>query len=926
MTKHFVRFLLIIVVSLGIIDSAHAQGTNGGIQYASDFNRWSLPQGSSPASGQITWTSSGICTVTSNGYTFPALKVGRPVTIVDNNPANTETVTPTFVSMAGGSCTMQAVMAHVHYTYWVQSGTGGLQEALDYQPGTSNTLVYLTPRWTNAGGTTSMITSAHGNSNIYIFDQRTSQLGAYQWNGSTYILSPFIFSVATNLLGGVAGSVPCQTSTNITSFASPNTTTTNKFLTQSGNGTVANCPIWNTLSANDVSAAGLLSNSTTGNALTSTTATHAQNLPADLASQSATSPNTVQFTQVDDKVIAGNYASLNAAAASCPLGGGCTIEINSPISLSAGLTLPATTTLVFNQPGSINQSIFTLTINGTINSNGSPYQIFTGAGAVTLPGMVYVYPEWWGAKADANCSGTTGTDNTTLIQAAVNSLTQGIVRLLPGCYKTTNTINITNSNIGVSGFNGGWGISGTVGDSTILLDSATADVLDITGSTFNSFGVGMANWNKFSNFTVARSVVPSGTAAGIREINTGGVDIDHVASCDSIYGFYLLGTPQYFSGGIKYSYANWGYRNLSYTGVSVYGFYINTTSGSQRPQSTWLFSSGAASNLSPGVTSYAFYETGAGLQDVISDFFQAANTSYGIYVDCSGATAAGLNCTDQHFMDVSLDGMYVSTIYIKNAVTAANASIQFVGGWVTAGNAGGSGKTIDIESSAGVQIVGMLIHGDGGEGIYVANSHDINIVGNYIFNSPLDGIRFEATNTSTISGNSIINDPNGGNNGIWLNGASTFNSVTGNTIAGTLAFGLNLSIPTTNNIDSPNSIDVIGGGNPISDLGTSNGFQVPINGNASVSISSVNGAGIATRYNTSGVIQPATKIIQGTATLSGGTFSQTFANGFTSAGSYVCTATDSTAANAIKASNSSGATVVFTGTGTDSFGFNCIGN
>lgn len=88
-------------------------------------------------------------------------------------------------------------------------------------------------------------------------------------------------------------------------------------------------------------------------------------------------------------VYAGQYASLNAAAAACP-GSGCTIFIYAPISLSANLTIPATTRLQVAQGGSISTTGFTLTINGPVDAGR--YQIFTGSGAIS--GLTTEDPEW----------------------------------------------------------------------------------------------------------------------------------------------------------------------------------------------------------------------------------------------------------------------------------------------------------------------------------------------------------------------------------------------------------------------------------------------------------------------------------------------------------------------------------------------------
>ena len=62
-------------------------------------------------------------------------------------------------------------------------------------------------------------------------------------------------STATNLTGGngttLLGSIPYQSGTNTTSLLSPNTTTTNKFLAQVGDGTNGFAPMWQAITTLD---------------------------------------------------------------------------------------------------------------------------------------------------------------------------------------------------------------------------------------------------------------------------------------------------------------------------------------------------------------------------------------------------------------------------------------------------------------------------------------------------------------------------------------------------------------------------------------------------------------------------------------------------------------------------------------------------
>ena len=182
------RRILFLLSLLLLPFTSAAQGFNGGILYASDFDNWNLPQGTGPAMGSIAWQDQNICKVGSSGYNFVAPKVGRPLLIVDVNPNMSETVVPTTVIVGPQGCSLTASMAHPHYTYTVRSGTKGLQEAIDYNAGTwYGALVFFTRQWTQIGGTNAMLPGLTGNASVWLVDERTNCPVPYTWGGSTYV-------------------------------------------------------------------------------------------------------------------------------------------------------------------------------------------------------------------------------------------------------------------------------------------------------------------------------------------------------------------------------------------------------------------------------------------------------------------------------------------------------------------------------------------------------------------------------------------------------------------------------------------------------------------------------------------------------------------------------------------------------------------
>ena len=174
--------LIALIVSAG---RGVSQGSNGKVLFASDFGEWTMPQGTSPTNGMIQYSSPEICKASSEAYNFVGPKVGRPLRIHDIDPTLTETVIPTAVIINNSTCTIAATMAHTHYSYYLESGTGGLQEALDYNATRWwGALIALTPQWTEQGGLTSMLSLAVGNNSMGIIDERQSCFMAYNWSGS----------------------------------------------------------------------------------------------------------------------------------------------------------------------------------------------------------------------------------------------------------------------------------------------------------------------------------------------------------------------------------------------------------------------------------------------------------------------------------------------------------------------------------------------------------------------------------------------------------------------------------------------------------------------------------------------------------------------------------------------------------------------
>jgi hypothetical protein len=128
-------------------------------------------------------------------------------------PIHTETVTVTAVHISIAGCSIStSTQAYAHNSFYLQSATAGLQEAINYAGGLQATVV-LTPLWTIMGGTNSTILAAAGNSHVSLTDDRANQFGIWTWTGS----GPYIFQSG----GGGGSCVNCVNSSGLTTATLP---------------------------------------------------------------------------------------------------------------------------------------------------------------------------------------------------------------------------------------------------------------------------------------------------------------------------------------------------------------------------------------------------------------------------------------------------------------------------------------------------------------------------------------------------------------------------------------------------------------------------------------------------------------------------------------------------------------------------------
>jgi hypothetical protein len=377
--------------------------------------------------------------------------------------------------------------------------------------------------------------------------------------------------------------------------------------------------------------------------------------------------------------------------------------------------------------------------------------VFTAPLGVT---GISVPVEAFGAVGDWN--GATGTDNTAAIQACLNSLSSGVCSFQAKSYKITGTLTINKSGVGISGVDSFQADSAVFTSnpslSTLVSTSASADILDITGVSTSS----MLSNNTVKNITLARSVVPSGTAKGLNLSFSYKAQIQNVVSQDSIYDFYFRGVGSFGSGYIENNIASWGLNGVTETSGSLYGFYVDTSGGVFSP-SIRIRNNHVASNLGAGAfTTYGYANVGTLGADWHLLHDESAGVNYGIYLNNSGSgfTAS----SDIQIIDPIMDGCLTACIFS----TGLSGSISVTGGWLNP--QGASAVAADFESGgvgSMASFYNTTIFGTGLTGGTAAiighNSYNLQLVGNKIQTqtSSIPAISFNGVTGGTIEGNTI---------------------------------------------------------------------------------------------------------------------------------------------------------------------------
>lgn len=151
-------------------------------------------------------------TAFAQGIPFLPYNLNASITI-NRNAATAETLAPSAIANCfpnSLTCTLSGTFSFKHISgESIQSGTFGLQEALNIAVAAGSGTVLIDASWGGPTGT-SIITAAKGASTVMIQDNRNpSGATFYQWNGSAYVATGG--SGAVSSVFGRAGAVAAQT-------------------------------------------------------------------------------------------------------------------------------------------------------------------------------------------------------------------------------------------------------------------------------------------------------------------------------------------------------------------------------------------------------------------------------------------------------------------------------------------------------------------------------------------------------------------------------------------------------------------------------------------------------------------------------------------------------------------------------------------
>jgi hypothetical protein len=419
----------------------------------------------------------------------------------------------------------------------------------------------------------------------------------------------------------------------------------------------------------------------------------------------------------------------------------------------------------------------------------------------------YVYfPENYGAIGNGSHDDTVG------IQGAINAAAAaggGTVLFGPKTYLTSASLNITSSNVCLAGV--------TSGSSTIMCNSASVDILKITGT--GTFGASTnLYYNKIQDIRLSRNTSPTSTASGIHFSLVNGTKLYRVECFDSVYGFWQDANNAF----IQYQQCQAAWTATTTSGT-VYGWYMD--GGNHGFYSSRLLDCFVINSIGGGAsTSYGMYMTGAYVADLFCEGFETTTCTYGVYVNATsaGGGLSAYNNDDIHFLRCIHDIVGNSAYSIQN-LNGGNSYLEILGGYVTAAS-GNTNSLVNITNSNGVLVSGVNFRCTNGVYLYGTTTGAV-IKGNSFYcltnNSMNTAMILVLTNNNIVIGNTIYGYSGYAfYDGIYCD--ASYNSINDNTIGGYGTNGIILDTSSSNNSVLGNSIDTTHLTTGLSNLGSGN--------------------------------------------------------------------------------------------------------
>lgn len=235
-------FLLALLTPVFAVGQGFVPAAAPPAVYADNYGRWVL-QGQQ--ANTYTFQVSGFspCQITqlnfsdsSTFYAFSNAVALAPVFIQDNNSANSEVVTPgSFLPPSPTSCGPALAPVNAHTTFSLQSGTGGLQEALNIQGAATTgqpSLIILSKEWYKllngiAGSNATLATTVQPSLVIRAAKCAVGSAGAIVQDITTSPAMNYVCGSAGTLVADVAGSAfPNLRVTSFTGISAPTALTT----------------------------------------------------------------------------------------------------------------------------------------------------------------------------------------------------------------------------------------------------------------------------------------------------------------------------------------------------------------------------------------------------------------------------------------------------------------------------------------------------------------------------------------------------------------------------------------------------------------------------------------------------------------------------------------------------------------------------